>query len=218
MSQDSQLGSARFYGILDTGYISGENWLSKFDALVAGGARIVQVRAKREDAPQRHELLSKAYQRRQQLKKNRRPLLIVNDDVELAAEFPGIGLHIGQDDTPPLRARSILGPDRVIGLSTHSIEQAQAAMELPQGTINYFAVGPVFATQTKPDYTPVGLELVKWVASRNPDLPFFCIGGITRVNAAQVKAAGGQRVVSVSDVLLDDDTGKAVSELLAALA
>jgi len=217
MSHDSQLGSAQFYGILDTGYVSGKNWLPKFNSLVTGGAGIVQVRAKKENAPQRRALLSTVFQTWHQLEENDRPFLIVNDDIELAVEFPGVGLHIGQEDTPPLEARSKLGRERVLGLSTHSIEQAQAAMALPGGTIDYFAVGPVFATQTKPDYTPVGLELVRWVASQHPALPFFCIGGITRANAAQVKAAGGQRVVSVSDVLLEDDTAKAVSEMLAIL-
>ena len=85
-------------------------------------------------------------------------------------------------------------------------------MELPKGTLDYFAVGPVFATQTKPSYTPVGLELVRWVDRQSPKLPFFCIGGINRGNIDEVRKAGGSKVVAVSDPLLAQDTAAAVME------
>ena len=87
-----------------------------------------------------------------------------------------------------------------------------AAIALPKGVLDYFAVGPVFATQTKPDYEPVGLKLVTFTAKQNPPLPFFCIGGINRSNISQVHAAGAIRIVSVSDVLCNDDTANAVAQ------
>jgi thiamine-phosphate pyrophosphorylase len=209
----NRLRATRYYGILDTGYVSHSDWIAKYDSLVQGGAGIIQIRAKRENPRQRESLLERIVEHRSKAS-SPQPLLIVNDDIELCTRYPDVGLHIGQDDTPPDQARARLGPDRVIGLSTHSVEQAKSAMALPEGAIDYFAVGPVFATQTKPDYTPVGLELIKWVASQSPRLPFFCIGGINRENASQVSAAGAQRIVTVSDALLADDTAAAVRDTI----
>jgi thiamine-phosphate pyrophosphorylase len=137
------------------------------------------------------------------------PPLIVNDDIDLCLAYPGLGLHVGQDDLPVTEARARLGPDRILGLSTHSIEQAQGAIN-QAALLNYFAVGPVFATPTKPDYQAVGLELVRAVTDLRPPLPFFCIGGIKRDNLETVIQAGAQRVVIVSDILQTPDPAAAI--------
>lgn len=212
--QIERLNATRFYGILDTGYVSKSNWSSKYEGLAQGGAGIVQIRAKRESASEREHLLARILEQRETTDSQSQPLLVINDDIDLCLRYPEIGLHIGQDDTPPAEARDRIGPERLIGLSTHSIAQATAAMEQKQGVIDYFAVGPVFATQTKPDYEPVGLDLVRWVAAQSPAIPFFCIGGINRANVAQVSKAGARRVVSVSDVLLAQDTSEATRETI----
>ncbi len=167
---------------------------------------MIQFRAKREDPQCRIKLLDAIVPLF-----NKIPL-IINDHIDLAIKYPGLGLHVGQDDLPPQECRKFLGPDRILGLSTHSLAQAKAAIALGD-TLSYFAVGPVFATQTKPGYTPVGLELIRQVAALNPKTPFYAIGGITRQNLNQVKAAGAQRVVVVSDVLCHADTATAVSEI-----
>jgi thiamine-phosphate pyrophosphorylase len=205
------LSCARFYGILDTAYVSRGAWRNTCAALIDGGADLVQVRAKRATAAEREVLVRDV----QSLFAGERshPLLIINDDVELCAQTPGAGLHVGQDDLSPLQARARIGADRVLGLSTHSWSQAQAAMSLPAGVLSYFCVGPVFATQTKPDYTPVGLELVRQVAAARPALPWFVIGGITRQNVATVVAAGAERVVIVSDVLTSADPASVIREV-----
>lgn len=216
-SSTSSINGTRFYGILDSGYVSKSDWISKYEALALGGAGIIQIRAKQASASEREALLLSVLQRRQETIDLPLPPLVINDDIELCLKHPEIGLHIGQDDSPPIEARERLGPDRLLGWSTHSIPQAQAAMDLPNGTLDYFAVGPVFATQTKPDYQPVGLELVRWVTDQTPKLPFFCIGGINRRNVAQVREAGAQRIVTVSDVLLAENTTQAVHETLAGL-
>ncbi len=212
------LRSARFYAILDTGYVPRDRWTAVCRALLAGGADVIQLRAKRETAAERRALLEEI-----------RPLftpgavvtapppLVVNDDLDLALAYPELGLHVGQDDLAPQLARARLGPGRLLGLSTHSPAQAAAAQTLPAGTLDYFAVGPVFATPTKPDYTPVGLELVRHVASTRPALPWFCIGGIKRTNLAAVRAAGGERVVVVSEVLAAADPAAVISAYRAAL-
>jgi thiamine-phosphate pyrophosphorylase len=179
--------------------------------LIAGGADLVQVRAKRESPAEREELVQEVLPVFESPRP--RPFLIINDDVDLCARTPGAGLHIGQDDMPATEARRRIGPDRVLGLSTHSWPQAQAAMALPAGVISYFCIGPIFATQTKPDYTPVGLKLVSQVAAARPELPWFVIGGINRANIAAVVAAGASRVVVVSDVLLAPDPAAAISSL-----
>lgn len=204
--------SVRFYAILDTGYVAPERWREVCAALIAGGAGLVQLRAKRETPAQRAALLESILP----LFSARGPAtaLIINDDLELALRHPHVGLHIGQEDTPPEVARDRLGPHRLLGLSTHSIAQASAALALPAGTIDYFAVGPVFSTRTKPDYRPVGLSLVQQVAALRPRLPWFCIGGITRQNVAQVVAAGATRVVIVSDVLTASDPAQAIRDVL----
>ena len=201
-----------FYGILDTGYVSRSDWARKYHALVKGGAGVIQLRAKRDSDKEREALLVRILEIRNQAEDESQPPLILNDDVELCLRYANVGLHVGQEDTPAIDARRRLGPHRILGLSTHSIKQAKQAMELPEGILDYFAVGPVFATQTKPSYTPVGLELVRWVDQQSPKLPFFCIGGINRGNLDEVRKAGGSRVVAVSDPLLAHDTATAVEE------
>jgi thiamine-phosphate pyrophosphorylase len=210
------LAHARFYAILDTGYVNPERWVATCEALVAGGADLVQIRAKRETPAQREALLTAVlpvFARARRDRPHHVPALIVNDDLDLSLRHPGVGLHVGQDDTPTHLARSALGPNRLLGLSTHSLEQASAALSLEPGVLDYFAVGPVFATQTKPDYRPVGLDLVARVAALQPRLPWFAIGGIHRGNTHEVVAAGARRIVVVSDVLGATDPAAAVRTL-----
>ncbi|BET65538.1 thiamine phosphate synthase [Opitutales bacterium ASA1] len=210
------LEHARFYAILDTGYVSPERWVATCEALLSGGADLVQIRAKRETPAQREALLTvvlPVFARARRDRPPHVPALIVNDDLELCLRHPDVGLHIGQDDTPPHVARAALGPNRLLGLSTHSLEQASAALALAPGVLDYFAVGPVFATRTKPDYRPVGLELVSRVAALRPHLPWFAIGGIHRGNTHEVVAAGARRIVVVSDVLTASDPAAAVRTL-----
>jgi thiamine-phosphate pyrophosphorylase len=203
-----RLHAARFYAILDTGYVPRAKWRETCAALIAGGADVVQVRAKRESPAERETLVREVLPLF--VSSESASTLVINDDADLCARTPRAGLHIGQDDLPPHEARRRIGADRVLGLSTHSWTQAQAAMDLPAGVLSYFCIGPLFATQTKPDYTPVGLELVQRVAAARPALPWFAIGGITRANVAEVRAAGASRVVVVSDVLRDADPAAVV--------
>ena len=201
------LFQAKFYAILDTGYVSPADWKQKALALMEGGADLLQVRAKKESRQQRRTLAESVYP----LCEDAKIPLIINDDLDLALSLPNAGLHLGQDDLPIEKAREVLGPDRILGLSTHSLDQAQAALSR-QHLLNYFAVGPVFPTATKPDYIPVGLKLVRDVANLNPSLPWFCIGGISPGNVKEVKSAGGRRIVVVSAVLLSGDTSGSVAE------
>jgi thiamine-phosphate pyrophosphorylase len=139
-------------------------------------------------------------------------LLIVNDRPELAIACAADGVHIGQDDAQPDEVRRVIGPDSLIGLSTHSREQIEAARG-----IDYISVGPVFETPTKPEYEPVGLELVEW-AAEHATVPFFAIGGIDATNAGEVLDAGARRIAVVRAIRDADDPGGAARELKARLS
>ncbi|MGB6124075.1 MAG: thiamine phosphate synthase, partial [Gordonia sp. (in: high G+C Gram-positive bacteria)] len=104
-------------------------------------------------------------------------------------------LHLGQDDLPPAAAREIVGPDMVIGRSTHRIDEAIDAITDPD--IDYFCTGPCWTTPTKPGRAATGLDFVSDVAARHPNKPWFAIGGIDLERLDEVKAAGAQRIVVV---------------------
>src|SRR4051812_4219290 len=118
-------------------------------------------------------------------------LFVVNDSPELAIACGADGVHLGQDDADPHEVRRLIGRDALIGLSTHSREQVDAA-----DGVDYIAVGPVHATPTKPEYPSVGLELVRYAAA-HARVPFFAIGGIDPANVDSVAAAGAERVAVV---------------------
>jgi thiamine-phosphate pyrophosphorylase len=116
----------------------------------------------------------------------------VNDRPDLAIACAADGIHLGQDDADPELVRRLVGTEVLIGLSTHSREQIDAA----EG-VDYIAVGPVHETPTKPEYRPVGTELVRYAAERSGTPPFFAIGGIDPENVDEVAAAGARRVAVV---------------------
>jgi thiamine-phosphate pyrophosphorylase len=120
--------------------------------------------------------------------------LILNDRPDLVAAGGADGVHVGQDDTPVAQARDLVGPDRIVGLSTHSPAQIDAAAAEP--AVDYIGVGPVHATPTKPGRPAVGLELVRYAAS-HAATPFFAIGGIDAGNVEAVRAAGATRIAVV---------------------
>jgi thiamine-phosphate pyrophosphorylase len=215
MTTAPSLQSARLYGILDTGYVetSTEAWENACLGLLAGGVDVLQLRAKGASTAERRSLLERIL-----------PCctaagipLVLNDDLDLARAVPGVGLHLGQEDVPVEEARAALGPDRLLGLSTHSPSQAEGAIAR-SGLLDYFAVGPVFATPTKPTYTPVGLELVAEVSAMRPPLPWFCIGGLKLDRWPRVAAVGGRRAVVVSEWLQAPDIAAQVRRWRAAMA
>lgn len=126
------------------------------------------------------------------------PLLAANDRADVARLAGTDLLHLGQRDLPPYLARRITGPELLIGVSTHDLEQAQAAVEDPD--VDYFCVGPVWATPTKPGRPATGLELLAAVAARAPAKPWFAIGGIDLDRIADIRNAGASRVVVVRAV------------------
>jgi thiamine-phosphate pyrophosphorylase len=195
--QYAALQEARLYGILDLGYVSEEDALAVARKMLEGGVQLLQLRAKgrspQEIRPIARDLspLCRAHQ----------VPFILNDHPELVRETGADGAHVGQDDVSVAEARARAGEDAIVGKSTHSLAQALAAeRERP----DYIGFGPLFATPTKPDYPPIGLNEITQ-AQRLVSLPVFCIGGIKRENLPGVLAAGAQRVVIVSGILKASD-------------
>jgi thiamine-phosphate pyrophosphorylase len=138
---------------------------------------------------------------------------IVNDDPDLARELNADGVHVGQDDMPPTEARERLGPDHIVGLSTHSREQIEAAHSEP---VDYISVGPVWETPTKEGRPATGLELIE-AAAEIATLPWFAIGGIDPGNVAEVRAAGARRVCVVRAIRDSADPSAAARSIVDAL-
>ncbi len=194
----NSLSDCRLYGILDLGYVAPNAAVESALQMVAGGVDILQIRAKNFLAP---DILALAAQVRPITEPAGVPL-IVNDYPWLVERAGADGAHIGQDDGPLAAARAKAGAGRIIGRSTHSVEQALAARD--EGA-DYLGFGPIFATPTKPDYTPIGLEDIARVHTEVTDRPIFCIGGVKLDNLPRILDAGARRVVIVSGLLLADD-------------
>ena len=167
--------------------------------LVKGGAKFIQLRDKLAAPKDFYESAKAALE----IARTRNVKIIINDRVDIALALKADGVHLGQDDLPPARARRILGEKAIIGFSTHTLEQTIRAIKLP---INYLAIGPVFATRTKenPDEI-VGIEMVRQAREIAGDFPLVAIGGITSENFQSVLDAGADSVAVISDLLSDAD-------------
>lgn len=187
----------RLYGILDLGYVSAAGALPMTRRMLEGGVGILQLRAKSHRIETIRDV---ALQLAPVCREAGVPFLI-NDHPGLVCETGADGVHVGQDDMSVADVRRIVGPEVLVGLSTHSLGQAVAAQEAGP---DYIGFGPLFATPTKPDYKPVGLQDLAEV-HRRVSIPVFCIGGIKLENLGDVLSAGGLRAVIVSGILQSND-------------
>jgi thiamine-phosphate pyrophosphorylase len=173
------------------------------EAALRGGVDVIQLRVKdRSD----EELLPVARELRR-LCAAYGALFIVNDSPTLAVTADADGVHVGQEDTPLAEARRVVGPDRLVGVSTHSAEEIAAA-----AGADYLGVGPVFETPTKPGATAVGLELVR-EAARSARVPWFAIGGIGETTLPDVLASGAVRIAVVRAIADAPDPESAARSL-----
>lgn len=196
----ADLSRSRLYGILDLGYVELSKALSVAEQMIDGGVDLIQLRAKGRDLAE----ISKIAAELHPITQERGVPLIINDHPEIAASIGTEGVHLGQDDLPIAEARTIVGSDCVVGKSTHSLDQAIRAFY--EGA-DYIGFGPIFATPTKPDYVPVGLNEIQKVHEA-VRIPIFCIGGIKLDNLSDVLAAGARRVVIVSGLLQAPDAAE----------
>jgi thiamine-phosphate pyrophosphorylase len=183
----------KIYPITDA-VISGLSHVQQVELLAAGGATLVQLREKRASSLEFYQAALAAMSVARQLGVQ----IVINDRVDIAIAVKADGVHLGQHDLPPERARSLLGETRIIGFSSHSLEQALAADSAP---VDYIAIGPLFQTRTKdkPD-SVVELETVTEIR-RMVAKPLVGIGGIRLETAASVIEAGADSVAVISDLL-----------------
>ena len=184
---------ARLYGILDLGYVQPAQVETMTAALCEGGVDLIQLRAKKAAKSEVERL---ARQMQAVLRDFDVPL-IINDHADIAAQIGCEGIHVGQEDDAVAKAREITRGACFVGKSTHSLDQATAAHA--EGA-DYIGFGPLYATGTKPDYIPIGLQDIA-EAHRRVSLPIFCIGGVNAGRLDEVLAAGARRVVVVSAFL-----------------
>ena len=189
----------RVYPLTDV-RLTGLSHAQQVRELIAGGATLVQLREKHSSP---REFCEQARAALQVARECGVPLLI-NDRVDIALAIGADGVHLGQDDLPPAAARQLLGPNAIIGYSTHNLEQAQLAANLP---VDYIAIGPIFQTRSKEKPDPVvGLDGLRKVREVITKLPLVAIGGIDHTNAQAVINAGADSVAVINSVLVPSNT------------
>jgi thiamine-phosphate pyrophosphorylase len=199
----------KIYPITDT-RISGISIPEQIERLIAGGATLIQIREKHASSREFYESAARAIA----IAHSKGSRIIINDRVDIALLLNADGIHLGQDDLPCTQARRILGKNAIIGLSTHTPEQVNEALDLP---IDYIAYGPVFTTTTKenPDAV-VGLDGLSHARQLAPDFTIVAIGGISESNISGVFKAGADSAALLSDLLSDaDQITKKMQALLA---
>ena len=207
----ADMATARLYLCTDSRRERGD--LADFlDAVLANGVDIVQLREKNLEAADELaalEVMADACRRHSRL-------LAVNDRADLAVAAGADVLHLGQRDLAPATARRIVGPDVLIGLSSHSAEQARAAAAVSE--VDYFCLGPIWATPTKPGRPHTGLAPVAELAAEEVARPWFGIGGIDESNLDLVLDAGARRIVVVRVLTEAADPAAVAARLAGRLA
>ncbi|AII43997.1 hypothetical protein KR100_11585 [Synechococcus sp. KORDI-100] len=184
--------------------------LLQVSAALRSGVSMVQYRCKHGDDRER---LKEAIAVRD-LCRTHGALFIVNDRVDLAMAADADGVHLGQDDIPVDVARSLIGADRLLGLSTHSLREVQGAMEEP---VDYIGLGPVFSTAVKPDRAATGTALIEQAMTCTP-MPLFAIGGINSSNLSELTAIGCRRIAVIGAIMSASDPSAASLQLLESLS
>jgi len=203
-----RLRTARLYFVCEARPVTDLETLLR--AALTGGADIVQLREKELGRAE----IERAAGTFRRVADTFSALFVVNDDPELARICDADGVHVGQDDVSAEQAREALGPDAIVGLSTHSEEQIAASAGRP---VDYISVGPIWETPTKQGRPAVGLDLVRHAAAQAPH-PFFAIGGVDTDNAEEVVEAGAQRLCAVRAIRDAADPAAAATALRQAFA
>ena len=203
------LSECRLYAFVDTAYLHGRAPEIVVQQLCDGGADLIQLRAKQSSPEEIRCMAEKIFRTTRRANVG----LVINDHLSIAQEVGAELCHLGQEDFfdaghSHVSQLSTLNSQPGIGLSTHSPEQAQRALAAGP---DYIAIGPVYATRTKPGVKPVTLDYVRW-AAENVNIPWFAIGGINLSNLDDVLAAGAQRICVVSAILDAGDVTKACAE------
>ena len=196
------------YGITAEKYSRGRSNVEVVQAMIAGGIKIIQYREKRP-AKSFAAMLAECLEIRR-LTRAAGVLFLINDFSDIARLVDADGVHIGQDDLPVAAVRELIGSGKIIGLSTHTPEQAAAAI---RAGADYIGVGPIFATTTKDDVcAPVGPQYLEYVLQNCP-LPCVAIGGIKEHNIDQVISRGAKTVCLVTEIVGAEDIAATANRL-----
>ena len=197
----------KLYVILDRDLIGNRDPVDAARAAASAGAKVIQWRDKEGSAREAVKAVS-------QLKKDKslqNIKVIINDRVDLAMASGADGVHLGQEDLPIAEARKLLREEKIIGVSTHNVEEA---IQAEKEGADYISLGPIFVTQTKKDAeAPLGVKKISQV-KKSVKLPLIAIGGISEANIGEVKAAGADAVAVASAILKTEDITKATKTLL----
>lgn len=189
----SALAGTRLYPITDR-RVSGLSHAEQVARLADAGATLIQLREKILSPLDFYQEADAALR----VARERGIKIIINDRVDIALALKADGVHLGQDDLPPEAARRLLGPQAIIGFSTHNLDQARLAAKMP---VDYVAIGPIFATSTKENPDPeVGLQGLKVAGEAVAAIPLVAIGGISLANSHEVLSAGADAVAMISDL------------------
>ena len=202
--------SLLLYAVTDRSWLHGQTLYEQAEQALQGGATFLQLREKELDEAhfQEEAIALKALCRQYGVP------FVLDDNVALAVATDADGVHVGQEDLPVEAVRRLVGPDMIIGLSTHTPDQARAAVA---SGADYIGVGPIYPTQTKKDVcAAVTLDYLDWVVA-NITLPFVAIGGIKRHNIADVIAHGARCCAIVSEFVSAPDIPARVAEVRSAM-
>ncbi|MFN7251196.1 MAG: thiamine phosphate synthase [Anaerobacillus sp.] len=192
----------KLYAITGEEFHKGRELVQVMEEAIIGGVDIIQLRDKNSS---KKEVLEKAKLLKGLTEKYNIPL-IINDHIDVALAVDADGIHIGQDDLPLLEARKILGGNKIIGISTHKIEEAR---EAEVNGADYIGVGPIFPTKSKVDVVdPVTTKYIEEVV-KEIKIPFVAIGGIKLHNVDQVLNAGATRICAISEIVGNENVTKA---------
>lgn len=196
MTLRMRLALPKIYPVTDT-RISGLSHVEQATRLIDGGAKLIQLRDKHAAPRDFYEQVLECVR----IAHKCGARIIVNDRADIALAADADGVHLGQDDLPCEKARILLGKNAIIGLSTHSVEQARLALNSP---VDYIAIGPVFSTASKEKPDPVvGLDGLRAVRAVVGDTPLVAIGGIDEANLTSVFNAGADSAAMISSILSD---------------
>ena len=196
----------RLYAVTDRAWAADEDALmDQIAAAIDGGAGIVQLREKHLD----HDAFLREARRFVALCREKGVISIINDAVDIAAAVGADGVHVGQSDLAAGRAREVLGPDKLIGVSAHSVEEALAAQA---AGADYLGVGAAFVTGTKTDAAPISRDTIRAITAA-VDIPVVAIGGISRDNITELAGCGLDGVAVVSALFAQKDVKAAAKEL-----
>ncbi len=201
------------YGITAEKFSCGRSNIQVAEEMIKGGIKVLQYREKRH-LKDYCDILAEC-QAIRDITREYGVTFIINDFVDIALLVDADGVHVGQEDLPVDAVRRLLGPNKIIGLSTHSPEQAQKAQEVGA---DYIGVGPIYATQTKENVcAPTGFEYLEYVVE-NVAIPFVAIGGIKQHNIDEVVKRGAQSICLVTEIVGADNIAQTVKSLNNALS